>query len=69
MEPDAQNARSETPVGGFDPDPGTQRGELSAALRVQILLTEHWSLLATRSQTWSESFARAQMFLAVLSPT
>jgi hypothetical protein len=26
-----------------------------------------WSLLATRSQTWNESFARAQMFLSVLS--
>ncbi len=39
----------------------------SAALRVQILATEHWSLLATRSQTWNESFARAQMFLSVLS--
>jgi hypothetical protein len=39
----------------------------SAALRVQILATEHWSLLATRSQTWNESFARAQMLLSVLS--
>jgi hypothetical protein len=67
MEPDAQNARLETPVSGADPEPGTQRGEVSAALRVQILSTEHWSLLATRSQTWSESFARAQMFLSVLS--
>src|SRR5215207_5655795 len=52
---------------GADPEPGTPRGEVSAALRVQILSTEHWSLLATRSQTWSESFARAQMFLSVLS--
>jgi hypothetical protein len=67
MEPDAQNARLETPVSGSDPDPGTPPGEVSAALRVQILSTEHWSLLATRSQTWSESFARAQMFLSVLS--
>jgi hypothetical protein len=67
MEPDAQNVRLETPVSGADPEPGTQRGEVSAALRVQILSTEHWSLLATRSQTWSESFARAQMFLSVLS--
>jgi hypothetical protein len=67
MEPDAQNARLEMPVSGADPEPGTQPGEVSAALRVQILSTEHWSLLATRSQTWSESFARAQMFLSVLS--
>ena len=67
MEPDAQNVRSESPVRGSDPEPEIQRGEVSAALRVQILSTEHWSLLATRSQTWSESFARAQMFLSVLS--
>jgi hypothetical protein len=66
-EPDAQNVRFQTPVSGSDPEPGTQPGEVSAALRVQILSTEHWSLLATRSQTWSESFARAQMFLSVLS--
>jgi hypothetical protein len=37
------------------------------SIRVQILATEHWSLLATRSLTWSESFSRAQMFLSVLS--
>ena len=37
------------------------------ALRVQILSTEHWSLLATRSLSWNESFARAGMFLTLLS--
>lgn len=37
------------------------------ALRVQILATEHWSLLATRSLSWNESFARAGMFLTLLS--
>ncbi len=37
------------------------------SVRLQILSTEHWSLLATRSLTWNESFARAQMFLSVLS--
>lgn len=36
---------------------------------LQILSTEHWSLLATRALTWNESFARAQMFLSVLSGT
>ena len=35
--------------------------------RLQILTTEHWSLLATRSMTWNESFSRASMFLSVLS--
>lgn len=36
-------------------------------LRMQILATEHWSLLATRSLTYTESFSRVSMFLAVLS--
>lgn len=34
---------------------------------VQILATEHWSLLATRSLTWNESFTRTGMFFTVLS--
>lgn len=33
----------------------------------QFLATEHWSLLATRSLSWSESFSRAGMFLSTLS--
>ncbi len=37
------------------------------ALRIQILATEHWSLLATRSLSWNEAFARASMFLSLLS--
>ena len=37
------------------------------ALRVQMLATEHWSLLATRSLSWNEAFARAGMFLTLLS--
>ena len=37
------------------------------SLRAQILATEHWSLLATRSMTWSEIFNRATMFITVLS--
>ena len=28
------------------------------AVRAQMLATEHWSLLATRSQTWSEVMSR-----------
>jgi hypothetical protein len=35
--------------------------------RIQMLATEHWSLLATRSLSWSESFSRATMFLTLLS--
>jgi len=35
--------------------------------RLQILATEHWNLLATRSLSWNESFSRANMFLTVLT--
>ena len=34
---------------------------------LQILATEHWSLLATRSLTYQESLGRVSMFLAILS--
>jgi hypothetical protein len=34
---------------------------------VQILSTEHWSLLATRSLAYNEAFTRGGMFLAFLS--
>jgi hypothetical protein len=37
------------------------------ATKLQILATEHWSLLATRSLTYTESFGRVSMFLAILS--
>jgi hypothetical protein len=36
-------------------------------MRLQILSTEHWSLLASRSLAWNESFSRGGMFLATLS--
>jgi hypothetical protein len=39
----------------------------SPAMRLQILTTEHWSLLSTRSLSWNESFSRASTFLSVLS--
>lgn len=42
-------------------------GKLSDAARLQILSTEHWSLLATRSLSWSESFSRTSMFLSTLT--
>ena len=41
--------------------------EASVALRMQILSTEHWSLLASRSLAWNESFSRAAMFLATVT--
>jgi hypothetical protein len=37
------------------------------ATRLQILATEHWSLLATRSLTYTESLGRVTMFLGILS--
>lgn len=41
--------------------------EPGVAGKLQILATEHWSLLATRSLTYTESLGRVNMFLAVLS--
>jgi hypothetical protein len=41
--------------------------EPGAATKLQILATEHWSLLATRSLTYTESLGRVNMFLAILS--
>jgi hypothetical protein len=67
-EPGAHNQPLEAPATA--PSTGREQGQpgaTPAALQVQILATEHWSLLATRSQTWNESFARAQMFLSVLA--
>ena len=49
---------SETPPLGGDP---------RVASALQILATEHWSLLATRSLTYTESLGRVNMFLGVLS--
>jgi len=41
--------------------------EPGAAGKLQILATEHWSLLATRSLTYTESLNRVTIFLAILS--
>ena len=41
--------------------------EPGGATKLQILATEHWSLLATRSLTYTESLGRVSMFLAILS--
>lgn len=43
------------------------RPDGATATKVQILATEHWSLLATRSLTYTEVFARVNIFLAILS--
>jgi len=58
----AEPAPPLTSVGGGPSDDG-----ITPALRLQILATEHWSLLATRSLAWSEVFSRAGMYLSALS--
>jgi hypothetical protein len=57
---------------GAGPPPRTEAGSqvgsgLDDPRALQILSTEHWSLLATRSMSWSESFSRTGLFLSVLS--
>jgi hypothetical protein len=42
-------------------------GPLADPRALQILSTEHWSLLATRSLAYNEAFSRAGMFLSFLS--
>jgi hypothetical protein len=59
--------RSEV-AGSREPSaPGAAPPPHRLALQMQILTTEHWSLLASRSLAWSESFSRAGMYLSTLS--
>lgn len=46
------------------PSPG---GEVTPQMKLQIMSTEHWSLLASRSLAWNESFTRAGTYLSTLS--
>src|SRR3712207_5733276 len=41
--------------------------EVPLSVRAQLLATEHWSLLATRSMTWSEVMSRITIHLTVVS--
>lgn len=41
--------------------------DVPQAVRAQILATEHWSLLATRSMTWSEVMSRISILLTIES--
>src|SRR4051812_34553431 len=64
--------RSATPPAEPGPTPvvgSASSGSLPTPvqLRLQILSTEHWSLLASRGLAWNESFARAGMYLSTLS--
>jgi hypothetical protein len=42
-------------------------GVVTAEMRLQILMSEHASLTASRSLAWNESFSRGGMFLSSLS--
>ena len=68
-----------TPAPAPDPGPGPERGPgpepghavepagPPPAVRAQLLATEHWSLLASRSTTQSEVLTRISMFLTLTS--
>ena len=47
--------------------PVAQGPDVPPAVRAQILATEHWSLLATRSMTWSEVMSRISILLTIES--
>jgi hypothetical protein len=51
------------------PAPDAEPIRLDDPRAIQILATEHWSLLASRTLSWNESFSRASMLLATLSAT
>jgi hypothetical protein len=53
---------TETPAATHSRPTGTDK-----SVRAQILATEHWSLLATRSMTWSEVMSRIVIQLTVMS--
>ena len=50
-------------------EPAQPRRPIDDPRALQILSTEHWSLLTARSLVYNEAFARAGMFLAFLSAT
>jgi hypothetical protein len=47
--------------------PSSPRTDVPEAVRVQILATEHWSLLAQRNITYGAIFSRTSIFLTVVS--
>jgi hypothetical protein len=57
------------PEPAFDASRAPADGSLSDPRVLQILSTEHWSLLASRSLAYNEAFSRAGMFLSFLSAT
>ena len=64
---------ADQPVGpaADEPPPASDPPDSDAALarRTQMLATEHWGLLAVRSQTWSEVMGRITSQLMFTSAT
>ena len=60
---------AETPRPGEPTRPSADRPAIDDPRALQILSTEHWSLLTARSLAYNESFSRAGMFLTFLSAT
>jgi hypothetical protein len=58
---------AEMPTGATERGAPAAAGEPDPSRRAQLLSTEHWSLLATRSMSWNEAFSRTGMFLSTLS--
>ena len=54
------------PAAGDDPEPGPATSLFDPRV-IQLLSTEHWSLLSARSLVYNEAFTRGAMFLAFLS--
>ena len=46
---------------------GLADGEVPTSAKLQILSTEHYSLMSSRALAWNEAFSRAGMFLSTLS--
>jgi hypothetical protein len=63
-----QAAALERPIQGTDEPSGAQGPpHLADPRALQILTTEHWSLLTARSLVYNEAFARAGMFMTFLT--
>jgi len=58
---------NELPSTHQEADDAVAAGTAATNRRAQLLSTEHWSLLATRSMSWNEAFSRTGMFLSTVS--
>lgn len=58
---------TKVPEGPVDREPPERDIQPPPSVRAQLLATEHWSLLASRSTTQSEVLTRINMFLTLVS--